>query len=619
MGLMRPALCRAGIFLTLAFAAAAQQLAPIEYVVSIPAPLTHYVQVQARVPTAGRPQVELMMAVWTQYVIREYARNVEGVTARTMSGEPLVIAKSRKNRWRIETRGFDPVMVSYRVYCHVLSVQDNWVDGDFALLNGAPTFLTLAEHASRPHDISLILPAGWKTTVTGMAPAPDGAPHHYRARDYENLVDSPIVAGNPVVREFTVDGKAHYLVDVDEDGVFDGPRAAGDLSKIVAEDARLWRGLPYNKYYFLNLLTGPGGGMEHSNSCALMATHWSTGTTGAYARWLNLASHEFFHAWNVKRLRPAEPIPGEYEIEPYTKSLGISEGFTSYYAPLIVRRAGLSDDDEFLAVLSRQVRELQNTPGRLVQSLSMSSFDTWIKFYRPDENSVNTAISYYTKGAVAGFLLDAHVRAATQGKKSLDDVMRLALAQNPIERGFTPAQFRTAASDTAHENLAGWFAKVFDSTEELDYGEALGWFGLRFDTNESEHRAWLGVRTKVQDGQLAITEIPRDTPAYGTDLDVDDRIVGIDEFHVEPAQWDRLLANYRAGQTVSLLLARRDKLVRVEVTLGREPDDPWNLEIDPASSPEQSEHRRAWLAGSLLSRADSIRASRQASAAARLH
>src|SRR6202050_706834 len=158
--------------------AAAQPLDPIEYTVRIPAPQTHYVEVQARVPTSGQPSVELMMAVWTQYVIREYAKNIEAVTASSTGGQPLAIEKSRKNRWRIETGGADPVLVSYRVYCHVMSVQDDWVDGDFALLNGAPTFLTLAEHTARPHDVRLILPPAWKTSMTGM-PAASG-PHHYR-------------------------------------------------------------------------------------------------------------------------------------------------------------------------------------------------------------------------------------------------------------------------------------------------------------------------------------------------------------------------------------------------------------------------------------------------------
>ncbi len=536
-----------------------------------------------------------MMAVWTQYVIREYTKNVEAVTAATVAGKPLVIQKSRKNRWRIETGGADLVVVSYRVYCHVMSVQDDWVDGEFALLNGAPTFLTLAEHTARAHDVRLILPASWKTSVTGMPPA--GGAHHYRARDYETLVDSPIVAGNPAIHEFTVEGKHHYLVDIGEDCVLDGDRAATGLTRIVQADGRLWGGLPYDKYHFLNMLTGRGGGMEHSNSTALMSDRWGTRTPENYLRWLDLASHEFFHTWNVKRLRPAELPPGEYETEPYTKSLGISEGFTSYYGPLMVRRAGLSTDEEFLANLSRMIRELETTPGRRVESLSMSSFDTWIKFYRPDENSLNTAISYYTKGAVAGFLLDARVRAATAGSRSLDDVMRQALEHNPVERGFQPADFRAAASTAAGSDLSEWFANVFDSTGDLDYREALRWFGLRFATEAAGDRAWLGTETRVQDGRLIVTAIPRGTPAAEAGLDTDDEIIGFGDFRVHPDEWDRELSYYHPGDRLPLLIARRGRLVHVEVTLGREPDRGWILEVDPGSTAEQTARRTSWLDG----------------------
>jgi predicted metalloprotease with PDZ domain len=588
---MRALLC------CLAFGAAvalgeAQPLAPIDYTVRIPAPQTHYVEVEARVPTAGQPQVELMMAVWTQYVIREYAKNVEAVTARALDGRPLTIEKWRKNRWRIDTGGADPVMVSYRVYCHVMSVQDNWVDDEFALLNGAPTFLTLVEHAARPHEVQLILPPAWKTSMTAMPAAP-GGPNRYDAPDYETLVDSPLVAGNPAVHEFAVKGKPHYLVDIGEDGVFDGDRAAADLARIVREDARLWGGLPYEKYLFLNMLTGGGGGgMEHSNSTALMSDRWGKRGTGNRLGWLDLASHEFFHTWNVKRLRPAEILPGEYETEPYTKSLGVAEGFTSYYGPLMVRRAGLSTDAELLASLSRMIRELQTTPGRLVQSLSMSSFDTWIKFYRPDENSVNTAISYYTKGAVAAFLLDARVRAATGGDRSLDDVMRLALARNPVERGYTPEDFRAAASQVAGTDLNGWFAKVFDSTAELDYREALDWFGLRFAAESSVERAWLGADTKADDGHLVITEVRRGTPAYAAGLDAGDEIVGFGGFRIRPDDWARALSKYRPGDRVTLLVVRRGRIVSASVTLGREPDSGWSLEIAAPSM-----HRDVWLSG----------------------
>ena len=575
-------------FLLAISVAAAQAAEPIFYTVRIPAPQTHYVEVEAHIPTAGQPQVDLMMAVWTPYVIREYAKNLEGVVARTDGGRPLIIEKSRKNRWRVETGGADPAIVSYRVYCHVMGVQDDWVDSEFALLNGAATFLTLADHTSRPHDVRIILPPDWKTTETGMAPAP-GGPHHYRAPDYETLVDSPIVAGNPAVHEFTVDGKPHYLVDVGEDGVFDGARAAQDLARVVHEDARLWGGLPYNEYLFLNLLTGGGGGMEHSNSTAIMSSRWSTRTHRAYLRWLDLASHEFFHTWNVKRLRPAELTPGEYETEPYTTSLGIAEGFTSYYGPLIVHRAGLCSEEEWLASLSRIIAELQTTPGRLVQSLSQSSFDTWIKFYHPDENSMNTAVSYYTKGAVAGFLLDARIRTATHGGKSLDDVMRLALARNPAGRGYAPAAFRAAASEVAGTDLTGWFARVFDSAAELDYREALDWFGLRFAGESPGGLAWLGADTAVEDGRLLVKHIPRSTPAYDAGLDTGDEIVGFDDFRVRPSDWERQLANYRPGDQITLLVARRGRLVHVPVTLGREPASSWVLE---PTGP--GEHREQW-------------------------
>jgi len=579
------------VILLLTSLGVAQPAAPIYYTVRIPAPQTHYVEVEARVPTGAQPHVELMMAVWTPYVIREYAKNVEGVTARTGDGRPLAIEKSRKNRWRIETGGADPVIVSYRVYCHVMGVQDNWVDDEFALLNGAPTFLTLTDHAARPHDVQLILPPAWKTTATGMPQVP-GEAHHYRAPDYETLVDSPIVAGNPEVHEFDVEGKPHYLVDVGEDGVFDGARAAQDLARIVREDARMWGGLPYDKYLFLNMLTGEGGGMEHSNSTALMSDRWGTRTRRNYLRWLDLASHELFHAWNVKRLRPAELTPGEYETEPYTVSLGIAEGFTSYYAPLMVRRAGLSTEEELLASLSHNIRELQTTPGRFVQSLSQSSFDTWIKFYRPDENSGNTAISYYTKGAIAGFLLDARVRAVTGGAKSLDDVMRMALARNPPDGGYTPAAFRAAASQVAGTDLNAWFARVFDSTAELDYREALDWFGLRFAdpfSTSPNGQAWLGADTKVEDGRLIVERIPRGTPAYEAGLDAGDEIVGFGDFRVRAADWDQQLANYRPEDSLPLLLARRGKLMRVTVKLGVEPVGAWSLEAATASV-----HRTAW-------------------------
>src|SRR6187401_319904 len=425
----------------------------IQYTVAFPAPHTHYVEITAVVPTSRRPTVELMMAVWTpgSYLVREFERNVEGVVA-TASGRALTVEKSDKNRWRITTTGASTIEVRYRVYGREMSVRTNWIDAGFALLNGAPTFLTLTDGLARPHDVTIVPAQGWSKSFTAMPAA--GGTHRYRAADFDTLVDSPILVGNAAAYEFTIDGKRHLLVNEGEAGVFDGAMAARDLEAIVRECRRMWGFLPYDQYVFFNLLTESSGGLEHKNSATLMASRWATRTRGAYVSWLELASHEFLHAWNVKRLRPVELGPFNYEREVPTKSLWIAEGITDYYGDLAVARAGFASRDELLAGLSGRIEELQTSPGRLVQSAELASYDAWVRYYRPDENSNNVSISYYTKGALLGFLLDAKVRKATGGKRSLDDVMIAAYQKYSGERGYTPAEFRSVAEQTTGVSLS---------------------------------------------------------------------------------------------------------------------------------------------------------------------
>src|SRR5947199_4787989 len=401
---------------------------PIAYTLRFPAPQTHYVEVEARVPTDGRPEVELMMAVWTpgSYLVREYARTVEAVAAATESGEPLPVEKTVKNRWRIGTRQAPRIVVKYRVYCREMSVRTNFVDSGFALINGAATFLTLADGPRRPHEVRLELPADWKVSASPLAPLPGGGEHAYGAEDFDTLVDSPVYAGNARTYPFEVAGKPHFLVNEGEGGVWDGPRSAADAEKIVRAQVELWGVAPYPRYVIFNLLTESGGGLEHRNACTLMSSRWKSRTHEGYLDWLGLVSHELFHAWNGKRLRPVELGPFDYEREVYTRGLWVVEGITSYYGDLLVHRAGFSTVKEYLKNLSKSIDTMQTTPGRRVQPLDESSFDAWIKAYRRDENSNNSGISYYTKGEVVAFLLDARIRRATAGKKSLDDAMRLA-------------------------------------------------------------------------------------------------------------------------------------------------------------------------------------------------
>ena len=583
--------------------ALAQSAEPISYTLRFPAPHTHYLSVEVSVPTDGRPQVELMMAVWTpgSYLVREFARHIEDLTARTAGGEPLGVEKSRKNRWQVSTGGADRIVVSYLVYGREMSVRTNWIEADFAILNGAPTFLTLADDETpRPHDVTLELPAGWRQSLTGLTPRTDRGQHAYRAADFDTLVDSPIVAGSPAVYEFVVDSTPHLLVNLGESGVWQGPQSAEDVEKITREIYRMWGVMPYDRYLFLNMITEAGGGLEHRNSALLMSSRWTTTSPRSYLRWLGLVSHELFHAWNVKRLRPIELGPFDYENETHTESLWVVEGITSYYGDLGVHRAGLSTVEEYLEALSRQIRGLQTTPGRTVQPVARASYDAWIKYYRTDENSPNSSVSYYTKGAVVGFLLDMQVRAATDGTKTLDDVMRLAYARFSGERGFTPEEFRATAREVAGTDLSAWFTRALDTTEELDYRDALDWLGLEFADpleSEGEELGWLGLITRSGNGRLLVSQVRRDTPAHDAGFNVDDEILAIGDHRVLASQWRERISLTPPGSEISVMIARRGALRRLPVVVGTQPTAQWQLQPLDEATTAQEQHREAWLTG----------------------
>jgi predicted metalloprotease with PDZ domain len=577
---------------------AAQSLAPIRYAVSFASAHTHYVDVEASIPLDGQPQVELMMPVWTpgSYLVREYARNVEGLSATDANGRTVSIEKTRKNRWRVgPVPSAGAISLRYRVYAHEMSVRTNWVDDEFALLNGAATYITRVEGRDRPYEVEVRLAAGWSRSVSGMTSA---VPNSYRSPDYDTLVDSPIVAGNPAIYPFTVAGKPHYLVDVAERGTWDGARAVLDLQKIVEQTTQLWGSVPYDRFYFLNIIGGPANGLEHKNSVTLNTDRGSTGTRTAYLGWLNLASHEFFHAWNVKRLRPIELGPFDYENEVYTKSLWFAEGVTDYYAALQVHRAGVSTRDEYLSALSDNIITLQTTPGRLVQPAEMSSFDAWIKYYRPDENSANASVSYYTKGAVVGFLLDAKLRRITNDARTLDDLMKLMYERFSGRRGFTPDDLRAAAADIAGErsgaDMRSWLRTSLDSTDELDYREALDWFGLQFKPLPEKPRTWLGIRTRLDGAKTMITEVRRGSPAADAGLDINDELAAVNDTPVAGKLVERLAA-FGPGGLVTFTVVRRGASENVKVTLGIDPTQRWSLAVAGDLRSERLRHASGWL------------------------
>lgn len=591
------------------------------YTLRIPSPESHLVEVEAVLPApGGGSDLELMMATWTpgSYLIREFARHVEGVAAAGPDGEALPVTKTTKNRWRIDLPdGVDgPVTLRYTLYAHELSVRTNFVTDDFALLNGAPTFVVPANESGPlpgAFAIRVEAPDAWGTLVSPLAPGTESPGAELVAPDYDTLVDSPLYVGTGRVDRFEVDGVPHRLLHHGGEGVWDDPRSLDGVRKIVLAQRDLWGALPYPHYDFINLIVEAGGGLEHATSTVLMTSRWKTGTREGWLDWLGLVSHELFHAWNVKRLYPAELASFDYEREVYSRELWVAEGVTSYYDDLLVHRAGLSTRDEYLKRLSKNVERLQTTPGRLVQPVELASFDAWIKAYRPDENSVNTAISYYTKGAVLSLLLDAEIRRASGGERSLDDALRTAWERffpgDPEERtGFRRDELVAVLEEAAGAPLDALLEPGLTGVEELDYEDALEWLGLRFADAEDDEEgkeedggadeppsAWLGADTSVEDGRLMVTRVPRGTPAAAAGLSADDEILAIGGFRVPPRALDERLQAFDAGQESALLVARRERLVELPVTFGEKPEESWTLEVDPEATEAQEARRADWL------------------------
>ncbi|MFN7941826.1 MAG: M61 family peptidase [Thermoanaerobaculia bacterium] len=576
---------------------------PLHYRVRFPERRHHFVDLELTL-AAAPGELELFLPVWTpgSYLVREYAKHLQDFTAHDARGGVLAGRKAAKNRWRIDLPAAGPIVVRYRLYARTLAVQSNFVDRDFALLNGAATFLVPVGSESRERIVEIERPPEWERTVSALEPMGDN-PDRLRAPDHDTLVDSPIYVGGGRLHRFSAGGREHLFLDHGGEGIWDGERAAAETARIVAAELAFWATAPYRRFVFLNLVAEGSGGLEHRESTVLLTSRWRARTRKGWLEWLGLVAHEFFHAWNVKRLRPVELGPFDYEREVPTESLWIAEGITSYYDDLLVRRAGLASESEYLGLLSEQIEKLQTTAGRLAQPLAEASRDAWIKYYRQDENSPNATISYYVKGAVVAFLLDAEIRRASAGARSLDDLMRAAYARWSGERGFAAAEFEALASELAGTDLAPFFARAIRSTAELDYAPALAELGLRFRPEspaaadpERAPKGWLGTGIEARCGRLLVGELRRGSPAWEAGLEIDDEILAIEGYRVFPDAWEKRLEAFPPGSRATLLVARRERLIELEATFGGEPEKRWRLEPDPAADESAHRRRAVWLA-----------------------
>lgn len=577
---------------------------PVQYRLSFRQAATHRVEIEASIPTDGAKSIRLMMPVWTpgSYLIREYARHVESISARnSTSNQALKIRKLDKNHWQVDCEGVQEVVVDYVLYGREMGVRTNWIENEFAFLTGAATFLTRDDALERAHVVRIDAIPSWTHVATSLKPLEARDPWTRRADNYHELVDSPIVLGCIDIQSESIGGVTHHLASVGTDGMWDTSRAMKDVAKIVEIEQKFWGETPYQDYWFLNLATESGGGLEHDNSCVLMTSRWTQRQKSKYIDWLSLVSHEFFHVWNVRRLRPQALQNYDYNNEQYMRELWVAEGLTSYYDNLFVIRAGLCTPGEYLEKVSKDIQVVENTPGRLVQTLEDSSFDTWIKFYRPDENASNSRISYYVKGSLVGLLADAEIRLATDNSKSLDDCMRL-LWQRHRNGGYTNADVEAILVEVGGEPLRGWLGSKLSETTELDYSRLLACYGLQWKEKSSENNsappatpAMLGMEISNQGGKAIVDKVAVGGAAAEAGVQVGDEWIGWDGYRITPEQWADRLGMYRAGDRVSATLARRGKLIQISLGISPAKLSSWNLARVASPDEKQQERWRGWL------------------------
>ncbi|MCA1577985.1 MAG: PDZ domain-containing protein [Acidobacteria bacterium] len=617
--------CLALLVLVFTTSAAAQNgTTDISFTVAMPRPHTHLFEIEVvikRGSTVVVPaQDQLVMPVWTpgSYLIREFERHVQDFEVTDAAGRPLKWEKTNKNTWRVTTNNAREWRAKYRVYANELSVRTSELNSNHAFWNNANLLMYLDGHLKSPSTVRVIAPDVWKV-ATGL-PAVPGERNTFRAENFDVLYDSPFEASNFKTLVFNVKGVPHRIV-IDGEGNYDPERMRGDVQKIVETQVELMGGeIPYRDYTFiLHLRSNAGGGLEHANSTALGYPRFGfrltrgDRTTSAspnpgeqrepdYRGFLSLVSHEFFHLWNVKRIRPDALGPFDYTQENYTKLLWVAEGITDYYADLTLRRAGLITEEEFLSATARAFQALQNTPGRMEQSVEESSFDTWIKFYRQDENSVNSQVSYYDKGAILGLLLDLEIRKRSNGSKSLDDVMRYLNTEFfKKNRNYTPADFQHAAERMAGSSLEEFFAKYVRGRDELDYNAALSFAGLRLNTGATVEagkpveKIFFGADV-VQDGErLLVRRVIAGSPAYEQGVNAGDQIVALDNARVTRDFFNRRLEEKKPGDLINLTIFRFDELSTLLIKLGGRTEGTYSIAPLPNQTDAQKQIYRAWL------------------------
>jgi predicted metalloprotease with PDZ domain len=570
----------------------------IHYTLGMTDPSSHYFEVRLSVsnlPT-GDETVALEMGAWRsgRYVLLDFARGVSEFAVEDPRGNVIPWKKTDKQTWTITKEEITSIIVTYKVYANEFNLRTRGLNDEHGFLDPVAVFMYLREYKDIPLTLAINPHGRWHIT-TGLEQM-EGRPFTYEAPNFEYFADCPIEIGNHKDFEFDVAGKKHVWM-MAGDGNYDIDKLIGDTKKIIEENLKFWGRLPYERYIFmLHISPTSGGGTEHLNSTIMGTRPFTFKNERSYRGFLGLVSHEFFHTWNVKQLRPAGITPYDWSKENYSEEWWLAEGGTSYFDEIIMIRAGFSEADDYVNGLGRQIEQDRQRPGNMVQSVTEASFDAWIGYWRGNQNSYNDETSYYGKGKLATLLLDMEILRLSAGERSLQDVMKAMFERFPVfEKGYTVEDLRQISEEFAGGSLEEFFEKYIYGAMAYPWEEAFAVAGLRVTPSEEEPKATIGINMSDRDDGVQVRSVVAGSAAAKAGFDVGDVIVAVDGYKVKTSDIQARIGESKPGDRMTMTLFRNGILRTIDVTLGADSVPSYTVARIDSPSEEQKRVYEKWL------------------------
>lgn len=535
----------------------------VSYDLSMPKPQDHYFHVKMHMKDFKEDTLTVKMPVWApgSYLVREFSKNVNLVKAFDKEGKELEVFKSSKNTWNVVNPSHGAVEVRYEVYSFELSVRTSFLDDTHGFVSGTGVFMYVDQHKDLSGEVNVYPGRNFSKITTALPNKGEGVikdgSQTFTFKDYDHLVDCPIEIGNQEIFEFDAAGVKHTVAMYGV-GNYDIDVLKKDMARIIEEATAVFGQNPNKEYTFIiHNVVDAQGGLEHTNSTVLSVNRWSY-EGSKYLGFLSLVAHEYFHLWNVKRIRPIELGPFNYDEENYTSLLWVMEGFTSYYDELLLLRAGYYTRDKFMNKMLSTLNYVEGSTGTRVQPVAHASYDAWIKAYRPNENSANTTMSYYSRGSVIAMMLDAKIINKSKGKQCLDHFLQHIYKEfyEKKGRGFTEDEFKTELEKFAGD-LDAFFTKYIHGTEIPDYNKVFAPVGMNM-TYIGTPRPDAGISVSGSGGSTKVKRIRSGSAAETAGLSVNDEIIGVNGFRTDAKSFNEFVNTLQAGDKVSIIYAREN-------------------------------------------------------------